>query len=135
MIKMRVKSSKARKQRKYLYEAPIQDRRRMLSSHLSKEMREKYSRRAFPVRLGDEVEVMRGEFRGKKGKISKLNLKTYKVYIEGIVRKKVEGTERMAAMHPSNLRITNLNLSDKRRVQAIERASKGETVGKEAKGS
>lgn len=133
---MSIKSSKARKQRKFLHEAPLHLRRKMLASHLSKELKQKYKKRSIPIRIGDDVEVMRGEFKGKKGKISKLNIKKYKVYIEGLVKKKVEGTERMAAMHPSNLRITNLILTDKIRIGKLGKNLKlGEIVGKEVKSS
>jgi large subunit ribosomal protein L24 len=96
----------------------------MLAAHLSKELREKYKTRSFPVRKGDEVEVMRGEFKKKRGKISRSDLKKYKVYIEGMTIKRTDGTERQVAFHPSNLKIINLNLDDKRRVKMIERKTK-----------
>jgi large subunit ribosomal protein L24 len=130
------KSSKARKQRKFLYNAPIHVRRKLLSAHLSKELQEKYKRRSFPVRVGDEVEVMRGEFKKRTGKVAKVDLKKYKVYIEGLTRKKVEGREKMVPIHPSNLRIINLNLEDKKRVEALERKLKiGESYGEKAQSS
>jgi len=120
----RPKSSKARKQRKFLFNAPLHLRRKMISAHLSKELREKYNRRSLPLRKGDEVEIMRGEFKGKKGKISRVDLKNYKVYIEGITRKKTTGAEVLVPIHPSNLRIISLNLDDKKRVEAIEKKIK-----------
>jgi|YelNatPaOPRAMG01_1025707.scaffolds.fasta_scaffold01691_21 large subunit ribosomal protein L24 len=120
----RPKSSKARKQRKFLFNAPLHLRRKMISAHLSKELREKYKRRSLPLRKGDEVEIMRGEFKGKKGKISRVDLKNYKVYIEGITRKKTTGAEVLVPIHPSNLRIISLNLDDKKRVEAIEKKIK-----------
>jgi large subunit ribosomal protein L24 len=130
------KSSKARKQRKFLYNAPLHLRRKLLSAHLSKELQEKYKRRSFPVRVGDEVEVMRGEFKKRTGKVAKVDLKKYKVYIEGLTRKKVEGREKMVPIHPSNLRIINLNLEDKKRVEALERKLKiGESYGEKAQSS
>jgi large subunit ribosomal protein L24 len=130
------KSSKARKQRKFLYNAPLHVRRKLLSAHLSKELQEKYKRRSFPVKVGDEVEVMRGEFKKRTGKVAKVDLKKYKVYIEGLTRKKVEGREKMVPIHPSNLRIINLNLEDKKRVEALERKLKiGESYGEKAKSS
>jgi large subunit ribosomal protein L24 len=92
---------------------------------LSKELKEKYKTRSLPLRKGDEVEIMRGEFKKKRGKISRIDTKKYKVYIEGITRKRTDGTERQAPIHPSNLRIINLNLEDKRRVKIIERKMKG----------
>ncbi len=122
------KSKKARKQRKFLYTAPLHLRRKMLASHLSKELREKYKRRSFPVRKGDEVKVMRGKLKGKTGKISRINLNKYRVYIEGITRKRTVGTEVQVSIHPSNLQITNLNLADKKRIKILER-KEGVKVG------
>lgn len=115
------KSKQPRKQRKFLYNAPLHLRRKMLASHLSKELREKYKRRSFPVRKGDEVQVMSGKLKGRTGKISRINLKKYKIYIEGVTRKRTVGTEVQVPIHPSNLKIINLNLADKRRIKILER--------------
>ena len=120
----RPKSKKPRKQRKFLYEAPLHLRRKMISAHLSKELREKYKTRSLPLRKGDEVEIMRGEFKKRKGKVLRIDTKNYKVYIEGITRRRTDGTERLVPIHPSNLKIINLNLEDKRRVEILERRSK-----------
>ncbi len=115
------KSKHPRKQRKFLYNAPLHLRRKMLASHLSKELREKYKRRSLPVRKGDEVQVMSGKLKGRTGKISRINLKKYKVYIEGVTRKRTVGTEVQLPIHPSKLKIINLNLADKRRIKILER--------------
>jgi large subunit ribosomal protein L24 len=117
---MKTKSKKPRKQRKALYTAPLHIRRKLLSAHLSKELREKYKRRSFPLRTGDEVKILRGEFKGRVGKVSRVDLKKLKVYVEGITRKRTIGTEVQVPIHPSNLMIVNLNLSDKRRVAKLE---------------
>jgi len=117
-------SKKPRKQRKALYTAPLHKRRKLLSAHLSKELREKYKRRSLPIRKGDEVKVLRGEFKGKVGKVSKVDLKKLKVYVEGITRKRTVGTEVQVSIHPSNLMIINPDLSDKRRLLILERSSK-----------
>jgi len=118
------KSKKPRKQRKFLFTAPLHIRRKLMAAHFSKELKQKYKTRSFPVRKGDEVEVMRGGFKKKRGKISRVDLKKYKVYIEGIMRKRTDGTERQVPIHPSNLRIINLNLEDKRRSKTLERKMK-----------
>ena len=73
----RPKSKKPRKQRKFLKLAPLHIRRKMIAAHLSKELREKYKRRSIPVRKGDEVKIMRGEFKGMIGKIVKVDTKKY----------------------------------------------------------
>ena len=115
------KSAKPRKQRKFLYTAPLHLKRKILASHLSKELREKYKRRALPLRKGDEVQVMRGKFKGKTGKIARVNYKKYRAYIEGITRKRTVGTEAQVSLHPSKLKIVNLNLADKKRQKILER--------------
>jgi len=121
-------SKKSRKQRKYVYNAPLHVRHKFLSAHLSKELREKYKKRSFPVRKGDEIQVMRGKFKKKTGKISRVDTNKIKVYIDGITRKKVDGTDIQVPIHPSNLKIINLNLEDKKRIKALTR-----TVNKEEK--
>ena len=120
-------SKKAKKQRKFLHTAPLHLRRKMLASHLSKDLREKYKRRSMPIRKGDEVLVMRGKFKGKTGKIARINSKKYRVYIDGMTRKRTVGTDVQVNFNPSNLQIVNLNLGDKQRVKIIER--KGVKVG------
>jgi len=121
---MAVKSSQPRKKRKFLYTAPLHKRRKMLSAHLSKELRAKYKTRSFPLRKGDEVEVMRGKFKKKKGKISSVDYKKYRIYVEGVTRKRTAGTEVQVAIHPSKVRIFNLDLSDKKRLKSMERKMK-----------
>lgn len=122
----RPKSKKARKQRKFLFTAPLHVRRKIMSVHLSKELREKYGTRNLPARKGDEVQVMRGEFKGKTGKISRTDLKKYKFYIDGIKRKTTTGIERLVPIYPSNLKIINLSLDDKRRSEILKKREKSE---------
>ncbi|OYT42228.1 MAG: 50S ribosomal protein L24 [Candidatus Aenigmarchaeota archaeon ex4484_224] len=123
-IKKQPKSKKPRKQRKFRYNAPLHIRRKFMSAPLSKELREKYKRRSFPIKKGDEVEVLRGEFKGKKGKVVKVDLKKGKIYIDGITRKKSTGEMVRVPIDPSKVRIISLNLSDKKRVEALERKLK-----------
>lgn len=115
------KSAKPRKQRKFLYTVPLHLKRKILASHLSKELREKYKRRSLPLRRGDEVQIMRGKLKGKTGKIARVNYKKYRVYIEGITRKRTVGTEAQIGLHPSKLKIINLTIDDKRRQNILER--------------
>jgi large subunit ribosomal protein L24 len=117
----RPRSKKPRKQRKFLYNAPLHLRRKMISAHLSKELREKYKRRSFPLRKGDEVKVMRGEFKGTIGKVVRIDTKEYKVYVDSVKKKRSIGTEYLVPLSPSNLMITKLNLDDKYRVKMLER--------------
>jgi len=117
----RPRSKKPRKQRKFLREAPLHIRRKLIASHLSKELRKQYKRRSFPVRVGDEVRILRGEFKGKTGKVKKVDTKKYRIYIEGIKKKRTVGTEYLVPIHPSKVEIIKLSLEDKKRVKALTR--------------
>ena len=112
-------SKKPRKQRKYVYHAPLHVRHKFFSAHLSKELQQKYGRRSFPVRKGDEVEIMKGSFKKKRGKVSRVDTKKIKIFIDGITRKKVDGTEIQIPIYPSKVKIINLNLEDKKRLEAL----------------
>jgi large subunit ribosomal protein L26e len=50
-------SSSRRKNRKRYFNAPSHIRRKLMSSPLSKELRQKYNVRSMPVRKDDEVQV------------------------------------------------------------------------------
>jgi large subunit ribosomal protein L24 len=121
----RPKSKKPRKQRKFLYKAPLHLRRKMISAHLSKELREQYKRRSLPLRKGDEVKVMRGEFKGTIGKVVEIDTKKYKVYVDTVKKKRSVGTEYLVPISPSNLMIVKLNLDDKYRLKILERGKSG----------
>jgi len=111
-----VASKKARKQRKYRFNAPLHVIRGLMSSNLSKELRKSVKKRSFPIKKGDTIRIMRGEFRGKKGKVMLIDRYKRKVYIEGIQRTKKEGTKVNVPFEPSNIQITELNTEDKKRI-------------------
>jgi large subunit ribosomal protein L24 len=116
------KSSKQpRKQRKYRYNAPLHIKSKFLSAHLSKQLREKYKKRAIRIRTGDKVKIARGQFKKKEGKVDRVLLKQSKVIIQGIEITKKDGTKTTYPIHPSNLLILELNLEDKKRIKALQR--------------
>jgi large subunit ribosomal protein L24 len=126
-------SRQVRKQRKYRANAPLNEKHKMISSTLSDELRKKYQKRSFPLRKGDSVEIMRGEYAKKTGKVNRIKLSNLKVTIEGVQETKKDGTKRDISFDPSNLRIKELNLDDKRRKEAIERKiTNKEKAGKAA---
>jgi len=121
------KSSKQpRKQRKYLAKAPLHIKKNFLGSNLSKELRIKYKKRSLSVRKGDVVKIMRGKFKKKQGRIIKVNIKTSKIYIEGIQTKKIEGSKVDVPIKASNLQIIELNLEDRKRNKALGTKTKQE---------
>ncbi len=117
-------SVQPRKQRKFRHNAPMHVKQKFVSAHLSETLRSRFERRSLPLRVGDEVKVMRGTSKGFKGKIDKIDLKRTKVFIEGLNVKKVDGSEVLKPVNPSNLIIVEPKMEDKRRQMIIERAKK-----------
>lgn len=113
-------SSQRRKSRKAYFTAPSSVRRIMMSSHLSKDLRDKYDVRAMPVRKGDSVKIMRGDFKGREGKVATVYRRRRCIYIEKIVKEKTNGQQANIPIHPSNCSITALKL-DKDRKSILEK--------------
>jgi len=82
-------------------------------AHLSKELREKYKRRSFGIRVGDKVRVMRGFFKGMIGKVTKVDRERGRILIEGVEREKVDGSKVPVPIHASKVEIIELNVVDK----------------------
>src|SRR5271155_4200678 len=96
-----IQSSQPRKQRKFRANAPMHMRQNFVNVHISKELSAKLGikRRSIEVRKGDTVKVMTGDNRGKTGKVSIVNLKTGKVFIEGIVRKTAKSKDKLIPIY------------------------------------
>ncbi|OIO80520.1 50S ribosomal protein L24 [Candidatus Pacearchaeota archaeon CG1_02_32_132] len=116
-------SKQPRKQRKYLYNAPLHLKHKFLSAPLSKELRKKYDKRNIAIKKGDEVLVMRGSFKKKKAKVSSVDIKKSRVTLEGINRAKKDGTKFNVYFHPSKLILQTLNLDDKKRIKRMTNKS------------
>lgn len=86
-----------------------------MSAHLSSELRKRYGKRSIALRKGDTVKVLLGKFKGRTGKVERVDLKRIKVYIQGIDMEKKDGSKVHCPIHPSNLLITSLYLDDKKR--------------------
>ncbi|MBN2202595.1 MAG: 50S ribosomal protein L24 [Candidatus Aenigmarchaeota archaeon] len=110
-------TKKPSKQRKAIYQAPLHTKHKMLAAHLSKDARKIVGKRSLPVRKGDEVKVMKGKFKGTVGKISKVNIKRLKVYMENVKTKKVSGEEVAVPIRPCNLLIVNPAMDDGKRIK------------------
>ncbi|MBS3162683.1 50S ribosomal protein L24 [Candidatus Woesearchaeota archaeon] len=115
------------KQRKYKVNAPLHLKQKLLGVHLSKELREKYKTRSIELRKGDKVKILKGNHKGKLGKISRIRITTQKVYIEGMDTVRKDGNKVLVPFKASNLMITELELSDKKRKTKIEKMHPKET--------
>ncbi|HEX9846491.1 MAG TPA: 50S ribosomal protein L24 [Candidatus Nitrosotenuis sp.] len=103
-----------------IFKASLAVKSRLLCSHLTKDLQNKYSRRSVRVTEGDTVRVMRGEYKGVSGKIIKVSSEKNGVAVEGIKREKLKGGNVDVFIHPSNLLITDLNTEDKWRQNKLE---------------
>ncbi len=116
-----MKTTKPGKQRKRLYHAPLNERYKRFSAPLSSKLKESHGANSVPVRNGDTVMIMRGDRKGSEGKVTQINRKKYRIFIEGATREKVDGTTTFIPIHPSKVMITRLNLDDKWRKKILER--------------
>ena len=119
-----VQSSQPKKQRRAFFNAPLHKRQKMVAAPLSPELRREYGIRNLPVRAGDEVVIMRGMFKGHRGKVVRVDLKRMRIYVQGATVKNSRGEDRYYPIHPSNVMIVKLDLSDARRREMIERRRK-----------
>jgi large subunit ribosomal protein L24 len=122
-------SIQPRKQRKARYDAPLHLRRKQLAGHLSEELLLKYNRRSIPVVTGDEVRILRGNYKGEKGAVVDVDTKARNIIVEGVTIKKADGTDVPRPIDPSNVMVIKLNLEDPFRRQKL-----GETVDAPVKG-
>jgi len=111
-------SVQPRKQVKFRANAPNHIKRKFMGSPLDKALKEKYGRRTIEVRKGDEVKIMRGQFKGKQGKVGEVDVKNTRLQVEGVQRAKKMGGEKLITwFHPSKVKIIILNVEDKRRMK------------------
>jgi len=105
---------------KMIYRATYQTKSKQLGSALSKNLHKKYGKRSVRVMEGDSVTIVRGEFKGVDGKISKISTQKSSVAIEGIKKEKTKGDKFDIYIHTSNLVVTSLNTGDKWRMAKLE---------------
>jgi large subunit ribosomal protein L26e len=129
----RVTSSR-RKNRKAHFTAPSSVRRVLMSAPLSGDLRSKYNVRSMPVRKDDEVQVVRGTYKGREGKVVQVYRRKWVIHIERITREKVNGSTVNVGINPSKVLITKLRL-DKDRKSLLDRKAKGRAAADKDKGS
>ena len=105
---------------KMIYRATYTTKSKQLGSALSKDLHKKYGRRSVRVIEGDSIRIIRGEYKGVDGKISKISTQKNSVSIEGIKKEKTKGDKFDVYIHTSNLVVTSLNTRDKWRMAKLE---------------
>ncbi|KPJ16095.1 60S ribosomal protein L26 [Papilio machaon] len=146
-------TSSRRKNRKRHFSAPSHIRRVLMSSPLSKELRQKFNVKSMPIRKDDEVQtagvaalarqargflvcvqasasppcalVVRGHYKGQQvGKVVQVYRKKFVVYIERIQREKANGASAYVGIHPSKCVIVKLKMNKDRKA-ILDRRAKG----------
>ena len=104
---------------------------------LSKNLRKKYGKRSVRIVEGDSVKVVRGEFNGVDGKVTKVSTSNNGLTIEGVKKEKLKGEKYDVYVHTSNIEVTALNTDDKWRINKLEgknaRTVRPESVKKDIK--
>lgn len=109
-------SHKPSKQRKYLFTLPIHKRRSLLTAPLIKSVSERLKIKRIPVRKNDEVTIYKGDYKGVKGLVTRVDRRRGKIFIEGVTREKSDGTVVPIPVSPYNVVISKVDTSDKRRL-------------------
>ncbi len=106
------------------YRAVNQVVSKQICAPISKDLRKKYSRRSARIILDDTVKVIRGEYKGITGKVSKISTDSNSIAIEGNKKEKLKGDKVDVYIHTTNVIITALNTDDKWRLKILEKKSK-----------
>jgi len=91
---------------------------------LAEDLREEYGQRSVRINEGDTVEVMRGDFAGEENSVVNVDLREVVVHVEDVTLETADGEELPRPLEPSNLRVTDLDLSDDRRRERLESEEK-----------
>jgi large subunit ribosomal protein L26e len=76
-----------------------------------------------PVRKDDEVQVVRGTYKGREGKVVQVYRRKWVIHIERITREKVNGSTVNVGINASKVVITKLRL-DKDRKSLLDRKAR-----------
>ena len=85
------------------YRASNQVISKQIAAPITKELRKKYSRRNARIMVDDTVNVIRGEYKGIKGKVSKISTDNSSIAIEGNKKTKLKGDKIDVYIHSSNV--------------------------------
>ena len=113
-------ASKRRAQRKLQLGAPSSVKRKLMSSHLNKSLRDQYKIRSLPIKRGDEVKILKGKAKGKSGKVVQVYRKRNVIYVDKVQRDKQNGQTVFLPIKPSYCVIEKL-LINKDRTKTIEK--------------
>jgi large subunit ribosomal protein L24 len=94
------------------------------SVHLSRELRSKYGFRSLPIRAGDRVLIIRGDYKGVEGDVSRVDRARGRVYVSGVYRENARGEQRLIPIPLSSVILVKIEDKDEWRRRLIERKLK-----------
>ena len=109
---------------KQIYYATSKVRSIQTAASLSSELRKKFGKRSARINKGDTVKILRGEFYGTAGKVTKILTQKNSITVDGVKREKVKGEKIDVPIHATNVIITALNDDDKWRMNKLQGNSK-----------
>ena len=137
-------SKSPNKQRKSAAKSPLHTRRKRIRARC---LDPNYtSVRSVTIRVGDEVEVRRGDFghpnsqKGEKGKrhgesrgksgvrarVAGVDTSSGRIFVEGITHSKADGKEEGIPLHPSNVVVVKIDDSDPIRLKDLQSRNGGD---------
>ena len=109
---------------KQIYYATSKVKSVQTACSLSTELRKKFKKRSVRIVKGDTVKILRGEFYGTAGKVTKILTRKNSITVDGVKREKVKGEKIDVPIHATNVVITALNDDDKWRMNKLQGNSK-----------
>lgn len=95
-----------------------------MAAPLSRELRAKYNVRSMPVRVGDEVMIIKGAHHDREGRVTRVRRNKFAIYVDRVTREKTNGHQVDIPLKASNCVITKLKI-DKSRLRTLERKAAG----------
>lgn len=132
---VRVKSKQPRKQRRVLRHLKNHQVSKMFTAPLDEALQEVYGIKRLPVRVGDTVRIIKGEFDGIEGKVLTIQKRNRKLAVEEATLQKRSGENYYVPISVSNIIITKFE-TDKagkkidswREIRMIDRKEKLELL-------
>ena len=109
---------------KQIYYATSKVKSLQTACSLSTELRKKFKKRSVRIVKGDTVKILRGEFYGTAGKVTKILTQKNSINVDGVKREKTKGEKVDVPIHATNVIITGLNDDDKWRMNKLQGNSK-----------
>ena len=94
---------------KQIYYATSKVKSVQTACSLSTELRKKFKKRSVRIVKGDTVKILRGEFYGTAGKVTKILTQKNSINVDGVKREKTKGEKVDVPIHATNVIITGLN--------------------------